>query len=64
MTANTKIVPRDSGPLVVMAPPLLRDHKGTEIETKDVAALCRFGKSANKPFSDGTHYDAGWREDA
>ena len=26
--------------------------------------LCRCGKSGNKPYCDGTHRDAGWRDDA
>ncbi len=60
MTTNTKIVPRENGPLVVMASPILRDQSGSEIETKDVVALCRCGKSANKPFCDGAHEAAGF----
>jgi len=52
---NVKIALREDGPLVVSDPPILRHHGGAEIETKDVAALCRCGLSANKPFCDGAH---------
>ncbi|MEO1677973.1 MAG: CDGSH iron-sulfur domain-containing protein [Pseudomonadota bacterium] len=55
MTTETKISLRENGPLVVSAPPLLRDTDGAEVETKPVIALCRCGRSANKPFCDGAH---------
>lgn len=57
---NPKITPRDDGPLVVSEPPILRHLGGDEIETKDVAPLCRCGLSSNKPFCDGSHRAAGF----
>ena len=55
MSASSKITPRENGPLVVANPPNLRHLGGEEIATKEVAALCRCGASANKPFCDGSH---------
>ena len=60
MGTNTKITLREDGPLVVSTPPMLRDPVGAEIETGDVAALCRCGKSQKKPFCDGSHAAAGF----
>lgn len=57
---SPKITPREDGPLVVTDPPILRHLGGDEIETKDVAPLCRCGLSANKPFCDGSHRAAGF----
>ena len=44
-----------NGPYVVSNPPSLKNSKGEELETKPVTALCRCGRSSNKPFCDGTH---------
>ena len=52
---NPRITLREDGPLVVTDPPVLRHRGGAEIETRPVAALCRCGRSANKPFCDGSH---------
>lgn len=60
MGTTTKITLRENGPLVVSAPPMLRDPVGAEIETGEVAALCRCGKSQKKPFCDGSHTAAGF----
>ena len=60
MSTETKIVPKDDGPLLVMAPPRLRQQDGAQIDTKDVVALCRCGASQNKPFCDGAHVAAGF----
>jgi CDGSH-type Zn-finger protein len=57
MSTETKITLRPDGPLVVTAPPKLHGPVGEDIETKDVAALCRCGLSKNKPFCDGSHRD-------
>ncbi|MDQ3182098.1 MAG: CDGSH iron-sulfur domain-containing protein [Actinomycetota bacterium] len=35
-----------------------------EVAAVSRAALCRCGRSANKPFCDGSHTRTGWREGA
>ncbi|WP_298294840.1 CDGSH iron-sulfur domain-containing protein [uncultured Litoreibacter sp.] len=59
------ITERDNGPLVVEGVTSMTDHRGNAIAVKPVMALCRCGKSANKPFCDGAHNDGfdGSRED-
>lgn len=64
---------RADGPLVVELPgpeagaaPAFRliDHLGGEFrlpEGKRAVALCRCGKSGQKPFCDGSHREAGFR---
>jgi CDGSH-type Zn-finger protein len=64
---------REDGPLVVELPagsgdatPGFRviDHLGGEFELpvgKRAVALCRCGRSARKPFCDGSHRAAGFR---
>ncbi len=52
---TTSIEAKPDGPYVVTTPPPLKNSKGEPIETKPVTALCRCGKSENKPFCDGTH---------
>ncbi|MEP0521956.1 MAG: CDGSH iron-sulfur domain-containing protein [Hyphomicrobiales bacterium] len=60
MSSETKITPREDGPLVVSAPPEIRHKGGEAVEAKPVAALCRCGASKNKPFCDGSHAAAGF----
>ena len=60
MTDAPKITPREDGPLVVTNPPVLKDATGDTVATKEVAALCRCGLSANKPFCDGSHSAGGF----
>jgi CDGSH-type Zn-finger protein len=64
---------REDGPLVIEIPqagderPLevrVIDHAGGEFplpEGKRAVALCRCGRSANRPFCDGSHRAAGFR---
>lgn len=59
MSATSKITLLEDGPLIVSDPPNLRGPS-SDIETKDVAALCRCGASSNKPFCDGSHKAAGF----
>ncbi len=48
------------GPYVVTDPPSLVNSKREVIETKPSTALCRCGRSENKPFCDGTHAKVGF----
>ncbi len=60
MTKDTKITFAVDGPVLVTAPPALKDHEGRAIETGDMAALCRCGASKTKPFCDGSHVAIGF----
>jgi CDGSH-type Zn-finger protein len=51
---------RKNGPLRVANLRSFRLPDGTEAEPKPVLALCRCGKSGNKPYCDGSHRDAGF----
>lgn len=50
---NIKVM--DNGPLYVTGSVELVDAEGNRFETKEQFALCRCGKSDNKPFCDGSH---------
>lgn len=50
------ITPYEDGPLIVRGDFELRTPDGEPIEPgRDTIALCRCGRSAIKPFCDGTH---------
>ncbi|HMJ74092.1 MAG TPA: CDGSH iron-sulfur domain-containing protein [Solirubrobacterales bacterium] len=58
----TKITPYRNGPYLVRGPLVMADQNGNEIEVKRrVVALCRCGRSQNRPFCDGTHKAIGFR---
>lgn len=44
-----------NGPLLVYGNILVKDAQGNESRRNKVTALCRCGKSDNKPFCDGNH---------
>ncbi|WP_424974952.1 CDGSH iron-sulfur domain-containing protein [Dinoroseobacter sp. S124A] len=46
---------RPAGPLVAKSVPRLTSVEGAEIAPRAVMALCRCGRSQNKPFCDGSH---------
>jgi CDGSH-type Zn-finger protein len=53
---SSTIIPYEDGPLIVRGDFELRTPNGEEIDPgRDTIALCRCGKSAIKPFCDGTH---------
>jgi len=59
---GASVVVYENGPLLVRGDFTLRTPDGTEIDPgRDTVALCRCGKSALKPFCDGTHKAIGFR---
>ncbi len=59
--AGVVITVRRDGPYRVRGPVVLVDHEGVAFEVLggDVV-LCRCGRSATKPFCDGTHRQVGF----
>jgi CDGSH-type Zn-finger protein len=57
---DVSILVRDNGPYIVRGVRCVRDSGGTEYDIAEVIALCRCGKSSNKPFCDGTHNVVGF----
>ncbi|MGH3089098.1 MAG: CDGSH iron-sulfur domain-containing protein [Rubrobacteraceae bacterium] len=57
------ISPSENGPLLLHGEVEVLDSKGETSYKGSKAALCRCGRSENKPFCDGTHARSGWRED-
>ena len=53
------ITPMEDGPYMVKDLTAFSNRKGA-VETKSQMALCRCGKSENKPFCDGTHASIGF----
>ncbi len=49
------IAPAKNGPLIVKRLERFANSRGDAIATKEAMALCRCGRSSNKPFCDGTH---------
>ena len=60
MSDGASIEERKNGPLVVKGVTRMAGPDGTALESKPVMALCRCGRSATKPFCDGSHSDAGF----
>lgn len=61
MSNTPRIEERENGPLLARGIPRLTDQENGALETKAVMALCRCGQSANKPFCDGSHNEAGFQ---
>jgi CDGSH-type Zn-finger protein len=56
------ITPYEDGPLLVRGDFVLRTQGGEEIDAgRRTVALCRCGRSALKPFCDGSHKATGFR---
>jgi CDGSH-type Zn-finger protein/nitrite reductase/ring-hydroxylating ferredoxin subunit len=54
------ISPVEDGPLWVTGNITIARSDGTLLETRNRVALCRCGRSMNKPFCDGTHKEIGF----
>ena len=53
---ETLITPYRDGPLLIRGSFRIVDQDGNEIDPgRDTIALCRCGKSRQRPFCDGTH---------
>ncbi|MEX2553180.1 MAG: CDGSH iron-sulfur domain-containing protein [Actinomycetota bacterium] len=53
------------GPLLVRGSYRIIDASGNEVElTRRTVALCRCGRSGQKPWCDGTHKAAGFKDAA
>lgn len=61
MSESAKIEIMDDGPLIAAGVASLEGPGGREIGTGKKTALCRCGKSGNKPFCDGSHRAAGFK---
>jgi len=55
VSSETKIEAVSNGPLLVYGNVLIKESSGNEIKRNNVTALCRCGKSGNKPYCDGSH---------
>jgi len=52
---------REDGPLVAEGPCKIKSEDGSTIHEGGQVALCRCGKSGNKPYCDGTHKKVGFK---
>ncbi|MCJ7446035.1 MAG: CDGSH iron-sulfur domain-containing protein [Methanotrichaceae archaeon] len=52
------------GPLIVLGSCALLDQDGQKLERCGTFALCRCGRSKNKPYCDGTHKVIGFEDSA
>jgi CDGSH-type Zn-finger protein/nucleotide-binding universal stress UspA family protein/nitrite reductase/ring-hydroxylating ferredoxin subunit len=55
------ISPVQNGPLFLTGNVTLIASDGTALETRNRITLCRCGRSKNKPFCDGTHFETGFK---
>jgi len=62
MASDVSIKARENGPYLVTGPFTLTDADGAVYELPEgtAVALCRCGRSANKPFCDATHKQGGF----
>ena len=61
--ADTMVTTRKNGPYMVQGGIKIVDADGNEVAIdgdSDMVFLCRCGESANKPFCDGKHRQAGF----
>lgn len=52
-----------NGPLLVYGNISIKDKAGNESKKHKVTAFCRCGASANKPYCDGSHIKAGFKDE-
>ena len=57
---NTEVELMKNGPLLVKGNVDVKSHDGTVVTKEKMTAFCRCGASANKPYCDGKHKQAGF----
>lgn len=63
--APARLIPLPDGPYAVTGPLEIADPDGQPIKPPaEQVYLCRCGRSASKPFYDGSHARTGWTEEA
>ena len=60
-TGDLVVKPVPNGPLLCSGGVEVRDATGTVVFRGEKAALCRCGRSSNKPFCDATHRKLGFQ---
>ena len=60
--ADPEVLLERNGPIWVRGAVRLRAADGTDYEVRGRMALCRCGRSSNKPFCDDTHSEIGFRD--
>ena len=60
VATETLVETIQNGPLLVYGNLSVKLKDGSEQKKSKVTAFCRCGKSANKPFCDGSHINAGF----
>jgi CDGSH-type Zn-finger protein len=63
LSQNNQIRVRPHGPLLCTGEIEVYDADGRLLDKGDDIALCRCGRSQNKPFCDGSHRSAGFEDD-
>ena len=63
MEEQTRVEVMKNGPLLVHGAIVVKDKDGNESAKEKVTAFCRCGQSSNKPFCDGTHNKAGFKDE-
>ncbi len=58
--APLEISVRENAMLIASGPVTIVSHDGSACTTRNKAALCRCGHSANKPFCDASHKECGF----
>lgn len=60
--AESIVEPLPNGPLMVYGNLRVKDASGHETRKNNVTAFCRCGASHNKPYCDGSHVKAGFKD--
>ena len=62
---SVQLTPMPDGPYRLNGELTILDRDGRPLpERASPVYLCRCGRSADKPFCDGSHVRTGWKEDA